>query len=112
MLCSDAGAVVGGWLGICLHGVLIALMSKLLIGQASLWWASFFCLFFFCFFLSLPHYAVTKTVDMGSDEGDHRKVGVQPACEQFPPPPPPPPPPPRGWSCIHCDPGYQHATGR
>ena len=29
-----------------------------------------------------PRYAVTKTVDMCSDEGDHRKVGVQPACEQ------------------------------
>ena len=47
--CSDAGAVVGSWLGICLHGVLIALMSKLLIGQASLWFASFFCVFFFCY---------------------------------------------------------------
>ena len=51
-MCSDAGAVVGGWLGICLHGVLIALMSKLLIGQASLWWASFIlCVFFIFIFI-------------------------------------------------------------
>ena len=42
--CSYAGAVIGSWLGICLHGILIVLMSKLLIGQASLWWASFFVL--------------------------------------------------------------------
>ena len=36
LLCSDAGAVVGCWLGMCLHEVLIALIQlKLLIGQAS-----------------------------------------------------------------------------